>query len=100
MIGLYLYIYNVNLSIYIQVHHRIRSVIGLSKEECGVEALQGAGRIAAETSISNREIFTLGYCTARNIGIGSYVLRLGQRVVQQRDAPLILTGYVALDKLP
>ena len=75
-------------------------MIGLSKEECGVEALQGAGRIAAETSISNREIFTLGYCTARNIGIGSYVLRLGQRVVQQRDAPLILTGYVALDKLP
>ena len=39
---------------------------------------EGAGKIAAETSIANREIFTLGYSTARNIGIGSYVLRLGQ----------------------
>ena len=58
-----------------------------------------AGAIAAETSIANREIFTLSYSTARNIGIGSYVLRLGQRVIQQRDAPIILTGYMALNKL-
>ena len=39
------------------------------------------------------QIFTLGYSTARNIGIGSYVLRLGQRVIQHVDAPIILTGY-------
>lgn len=58
-----------------------------------MESLQGAGKIAAETSIANRQIFTLGYSTARNIGIGSYVLRLGQRVIQHVDAPIILTGY-------
>uniref|UniRef100_A0A7S4BXK4 Acetyl-CoA carboxylase n=1 Tax=Chrysotila carterae TaxID=13221 RepID=A0A7S4BXK4_CHRCT len=81
------------------VHHKITTIIGAPKEEIGVESLQAAGRIAAETSIANRQIFTLGYCTARNIGIGSYVLRLGQRVVQQQDAPIILTGYVALNKL-
>ena len=79
-------------------HNRIVAIIG-QEDGLGVESLQGAGRIAAETSIANREIFTLGYSTARNIGIGSYVLRLGQRVIQHRDAPIILTGFQALNKL-
>mmetsp|Transcript_32468 Transcript_32468/g.74377 ORF Transcript_32468/g.74377 Transcript_32468/m.74377 type:complete len:2019 (-) Transcript_32468:454-6510(-) len=79
-------------------HNKITSIVGV-EEGLGVESLQGAGKIAAETSIANREIFTLGYSTARNIGIGSYVLRLGQRVIQHVDAPIILTGYQALNKL-
>ena len=29
----------------------------------------------------------------------SYVLRLGQRVVQHNEAPIILTGFQALNKL-
>ena len=82
----------------VAVHHKIVAIIG-HEEGLGVESLQGASLIAAETSIANREIFTLGYSTARNIGIGSYVLRLGHRVVQQRQAPIILTGYQALNKL-
>jgi len=82
-------------------HNKLVCIIGVEgKEEgLGVESLQGAGRIAAETSIANRQIFTLGYSTARNVGIGSYVLRLGQRVVQHNDAPIILTGFTALNKL-
>ena len=82
----------------VQFHNRIVAIIG-AEEGLGVESLQGAGKIAAETSIANREIFTLGYSTARNIGIGSYVLRLGQRVIQHNDAPIILTGFQALNKL-
>lgn len=82
----------------VRTHNKIVAIIG-TEDGLGVESLQGAGAIAAETSIANREIFTLSYCTARNIGIGSYVLRLGQRVIQQRDAPIILTGYMALNKL-
>ena len=82
----------------VKFHNKIVSIIG-SEEGLGVESLQGAGKIAAETSIANRAIFTLGYSTARNIGIGSYVLRLGQRVIQHNDAPIILTGFQALNKL-
>ena len=82
----------------VKFHNKIVSIIG-SEEGLGVESLQGAGKIAAETSIANRAIFTLGYSTARNIGIGSYVLRLGQRVIQHADAPIILTGFQALNKL-
>lgn len=78
-------------------HNKITSIIGI-EEGLGVESLQGAGKIAAETSIANRQIFTLGYSTARNIGIGSYVLRLGQRVIQHVDAPIILTGYQVNDE--
>ena len=76
----------------LEFHNKIISIIG-KEEGLGVESLQGAGKIAAETSIANREIFTLSYSTARNIGIGSYVLRLGQRVIQHNDAPILLTGF-------
>ena len=82
----------------LQFHNKIVSIIGL-EEGLGVESLPGAGKIAAETSIANRAIFTLGYSTARNIGIGSDVLRPGQRVVQHNDAPILLTGFQALNKL-
>mmetsp|Transcript_29227 Transcript_29227/g.75274 ORF Transcript_29227/g.75274 Transcript_29227/m.75274 type:complete len:927 (-) Transcript_29227:436-3216(-) len=82
----------------LEYHNKIVSIIGV-EEGLGVESLQGAGKIAAETSIANRSVFTLGYSTARNIGIGSYVLRLGQRIIQHNDAPIILTGFQALNKL-
>tara|TARA_B110001452_G_scaffold267606_1_gene278415 strand:+ start:4830 stop:7067 length:2238 start_codon:yes stop_codon:yes gene_type:complete len=82
----------------VAAHNKIVAIIG-SESGLGVESLQGASIIAAETSVANRRIFTLGYSTARNIGIGSYVLRLGQRVVQHKEAPIILTGFQALNKL-
>lgn len=81
-----------------EVHHKIIAVIG-SEEGLGVECLQGSGMIAAETALANKEIFTIALSTSRNIGIGSYVLRLGQRIVQHRAAPIILTGHGALNKL-
>ena len=58
----------------VQFHNKIISIIG-HEDGLGVESLMGAGKIAAETSIANRAIFTLSYSTARNIGIGSCVLR-------------------------
>jgi acetyl-CoA carboxylase / biotin carboxylase 1 len=33
------------------------------------------------------------------VGIGAYLARLGRRVVQRADQPVILTGYAALNKL-
>lgn len=33
------------------------------------------------------------------MGIGAYLARLGRRVVQRADQPVILTGYAALNKL-
>ena len=47
--------------------------------EIGVENLCGSGLIAGETSRAYREGFTLSYVTGRTVGIGSYLVRLGQR---------------------
>lgn len=65
----------------------------------GVENLQGSGKIAGETSKAYDEIFTLTYVTGRSVGIGAYLARLGQRVIQMKQGPIILTGYSALNKL-
>ena len=50
----------------------------------GVENLQGSGKIAGETSKAYDEIFTLSYVTGRSVGIGAYLVRLGQRVIQMK----------------
>ncbi|CAB9496759.1 Acetyl-CoA carboxylase 1 [Seminavis robusta] len=65
----------------------------------GVENLQGSGKIAGETSRAYDEIFTLSYVTGRSVGIGAYLVRLGQRVIQKKVGPILLTGYSALNKL-
>lgn len=76
----------------------LSDVIG-QKHGIGVENLQGSGKIAGETSAAYDEIFTLSYVTGRSVGIGAYLVRLGQRVIQMKQGPIILTGYSALNKL-
>jgi len=76
----------------------LKDVIG-TKHGIGVENLQGSGKIAGETSRAYDEIFTLSYVTGRSVGIGAYLVRLGQRVIQMKQGPIILTGYGALNKL-
>jgi acetyl-CoA carboxylase/biotin carboxylase 1 len=73
-------------------------VIG-TKHGIGVENLQGSGKIAGETSRAYDEIFTLSYVTGRSVGIGAYLVRLGQRIIQMDQGPMLLTGYSALNKL-
>lgn len=50
----------------------------------GVENLRGSGMIAGETSRAYDEAFTLSYVTGRSVGIGAYLVRLGQRTIQMR----------------
>ena len=76
----------------------IKDIIGTS-EGIGVENLQGSGKIAGETSRAYDEIFTLSYVTGRSVGIGAYLVRLGQRIIQMKQGPMLLTGYGALNKL-
>lgn len=64
-----------------------------------MENLRYAGMIAGETSQAYNEIVTISMVTCRAIGIGSYLLRLGQRVIQIENSHIILTGYAALNKV-
>jgi acetyl-CoA carboxylase/biotin carboxylase 1 len=78
--------------------YALTDVIG-QKHGIGVENLQGSGKIAGETSGAYDDIFTLSYVTGRSVGIGAYLVRLGQRIIQMKEGPIILTGYSALNKL-
>lgn len=64
-----------------------------------MENLRYAGMIAGETSQAYNEIVTISMVSCRAIGIGSYLLRLGQRVIQIDNSHIILTGYAALNKV-
>ena len=46
-----------------------------------------------------RQGWTVTLVSGRTVGIGAYLARLGRRVVQRGDQPIILTGYAALNKL-
>jgi acetyl-CoA carboxylase/biotin carboxylase 1 len=78
---------------------RIDDIIG-EEEDLGVENLMGSGLIAGETARAYDEIFTLTLVVGRTVGIGAYLVRLGQRTIQRtRNSPIILTGHQALNKL-
>ena len=87
-----------------------------------MENLSGSGLIAGETSLAYEEIFTITLVTGRSVGIGAYLVRLGQRAVQTDGlsllpflsllsstsltlyiniliGPIILTGAPALNKV-
>ncbi|KAJ3520298.1 hypothetical protein NM688_g9183 [Phlebia brevispora] len=78
--------------------HRITDIIGM-QDGLGVESLRGSGLIAGETSRAYDDIFTITLVTARSVGIGAYLVRLGQRAVQVEGQPIILTGAPALNKV-
>lgn len=78
--------------------YKITDIIG-KDDGLGVENLRYAGMIAGETSQAYNEIVTISMVTCRAIGIGSYLIRLGQRVVQIENSHIILTGYAALNKV-
>lgn len=78
---------------------KITDIIG-AEPDLGVENLKGSGLIAGETSSAYKEIFTLSIILGRTVGIGAYLVRLGQRTIQKTTAsPIILTGYQALNTL-
>ncbi|KAG6916120.1 hypothetical protein DXG01_008351 [Tephrocybe rancida] len=79
-------------------HFKITDVIGL-QDGLGVESLRGSGLIAGETSRAYDDIFTITLVTARSVGIGAYLVRLGERAVQVEGQPIILTGAGALNKV-
>eukprot|EP00746_Dinoflagellata_sp_MGD_P159399 gnl/MRDRNA2_/MRDRNA2_86689_c0_seq2.p1 gnl/MRDRNA2_/MRDRNA2_86689_c0~~gnl/MRDRNA2_/MRDRNA2_86689_c0_seq2.p1 ORF type:complete len:2174 (+),score=459.70 gnl/MRDRNA2_/MRDRNA2_86689_c0_seq2:114-6635(+) len=81
-----------------QTQYVLSAIIGQTNG-IGVENLQGSGLIAGETSRAYDETFTLSYVTGRSVGIGAYLNRLGQRVIQMKQGPMILTGFSALNKL-
>ncbi|KAF2790753.1 hypothetical protein K505DRAFT_250517 [Melanomma pulvis-pyrius CBS 109.77] len=78
--------------------YKITTIIG-AEDGLGVESLRGSGLIAGETSRAYEDIFTITLVTCRSVGIGAYLVRLGQRAIQIEGQPIILTGAGAINKL-
>ncbi|XP_033618279.1 acetyl-CoA carboxylase 2 isoform X1 [Fukomys damarensis] len=106
----------------------IIDIIG-KEDGLGVENIKGAGMIARESSLAYEEIITISMVaigwdfpfmpsgmalarllwnsespaspqvTCRSLGIGAYLVRLGQRVIQVENSHIILTGTRALNKV-
>ncbi|KAI1309415.1 Acetyl-CoA carboxylase [Halotydeus destructor] len=81
-----------------ETRYKITDIIG-KEDGLGVENLKFAGMIAGESSLAYKEIVTVTMVTCRAIGIGSYLARLSQRVIQLENSHIILTGAGALNKL-
>ncbi|CAG8507081.1 5656_t:CDS:2, partial [Acaulospora morrowiae] len=81
-----------------ELRHKITDIIGVN-DGLGVESLKGSGLIAGITSRAYEEIFTITLVTCRSVGIGAYLVRLGQRTIQNEGQPIILTGAPALNKV-
>ncbi|CBH13789.1 acetyl-CoA carboxylase, putative [Trypanosoma brucei gambiense DAL972] len=82
-----------------EVRYVIRGVVGGTEEYLGVENLRGSGLIAGHMSKNYSNVPTISIVTGRSVGIGAYLNRIGRRVIQTGDAPLILTGAAALNRL-
>uniref|UniRef100_A0A671PYZ8 acetyl-CoA carboxylase n=1 Tax=Sinocyclocheilus anshuiensis TaxID=1608454 RepID=A0A671PYZ8_9TELE len=81
-----------------QSRYKITDIIG-KEEGLGVENLRGSGMIAGESSLAYEDIITMNLVTCRAIGIGAYLVRLGQRTIQVENSHIILTGAGALNKV-
>lgn len=76
---------------------KILSIFG--NTDSGPENLSFSALIAAETSRAYKETLTVSYVTGMCVGIGAYLVRLGERIIQKQGAPILLTGYKVLNRL-
>ena len=65
----------------------------------GVSNLDAAAWTASETVRTYNKIPTYVYVTGRSVGIGAYLCKLNERVIQKKDSPILLTGYKSLNKV-
>ena len=79
------------------VRWKIRAILGFPG--IGVENLSWSGAMAREMVLTRQEGLTLSYVSGRSVGIGAYLNKLGQRIIQKNDSPLLLTGAKALNQL-
>lgn len=65
----------------------------------GVSNLDAAALTASETVRTYNKVPTYVYVTGRSVGIGAYLCKLNERVIQKKDSPILLTGYKSLNQV-
>jgi len=65
----------------------------------GIVNLDGSALLVSEMAKARQEIPTFTFVIDRTVGVGAYLAKLSERIVQRRDSAIILTGYQALNKV-
>jgi len=81
-----------------ETRYVLKAILG-KEHGLSVENLSASGLIAGKTARAYQETFTLSYVTGRSVGIGAYLNRLSQRIIQKSGSPILLTGFQALNSL-
>ncbi len=81
------------------VHNVISDIIGKPQTAWVSSVSRAVVSLPARRAAPGTRSFTATIVTGRSVGIGAYLARLGERVIQVEGSPLILTGYQALNKL-
>lgn len=65
----------------------------------GLMNLDGSALLVSEMAKARNDILTITFVVDRTVGVGAYLARLSERIVQRRDSPILLTGYQAINKV-
>jgi biotin carboxylase/acetyl-CoA carboxylase carboxyltransferase component/biotin carboxyl carrier protein len=65
----------------------------------GVVTLDGSALLVSEMARARKEIMTITFVVNRTVGVGAYLARLSERIVQRSDSVLLLTGYQSINKV-
>ena len=75
-------------------HYRITRV-----NNPGLVNLDGSALLVAEMAKARNDILTITFVVGRTVGVGAYLARLSERIIQRSDSPILLTGYQAINKV-
>lgn len=65
----------------------------------GIINLDGSALLVAEMARARNEIMTITFVIDRTVGVGAYLARLSERIVQRSDSSILLTGYQSINKV-
>lgn len=65
----------------------------------GVVNLDGSALLVSEMAKARNEIQTITFVIDRTVGVGAYLARLSERIVQRRDSSILLTGFQSINKV-
>jgi acetyl-CoA carboxylase / biotin carboxylase 1 len=65
----------------------------------GIINLDGSALLVSEMARARNEILTITFVIDRTVGVGAYLARLSERIIQRSDSTILLTGYQSINKV-
>lgn len=65
----------------------------------GIINLDGSALLVSEMARARNEIMTITFVVDRTVGVGAYLARLSERIIQRSDSSILLTGFQSINKV-